>query len=581
MKKNKKKKEKQNFKILLNYIKEYKFKLIFISIIIFIANLNYIFTGYLNGAAIESVVNLNIKSSISYLIIYFLLETIVNIISRISYFSLAKIQVKVSRKIGYDTYQKVMKLPAYAFEDLSSGELINRVTNDTETIVGSINQLINIISNLVSSLIILIYIFFNSWIVGLEILIFLSIYVFVVKFFTKKIKDYNKTLKEKNDKYTALANESVRGIREIKTLGIIKNLSNNVATIIKDMYQISIKENKTYMNYDNVSCFLKCLLEVGTFITCAILVYYKSISVTFFVAMTYYIYRYTWLVENVTEFSKTYERLTVSLNRINEILDNTLYKDVKYGTKTLENPKGTIEFKNVTFNYKNETTLLNNFNIKFEPNKKIAIVGSSGEGKSTIFNLITRIFDPKKGHIYLDNIDISQLTEESLRNNISIIRQEPFIFNRTIFENFKLINNDVTLEEVREFCKIACMDDYIMSLPKKYDTLLGEGGVNLSGGQKQRLSIARTLLKKSKIILFDEATSALDNESQEYIKSSIDKLSKDHTVLIVAHRLSTIIDADIIYVIKNGQVFASGKHSDLMEKCEFYRKLYTTESNVK
>ena len=145
-------------------------------------------------------------------------------------------------------------------------------------------------------------------------------------------------------------------------------------------------------------------------------------------------------------------------------------------------------------------------------------------------------------------------------------------------ENFLLINKDLTLNQIRKYTKLAYLDDYIMSLPDKYDTILGEGGVNLSGGQKQRLSIARTLAKKSKVILFDEATSALDNNSQEYIKQAIDNLVKDHTVVIVAHRLSTIMDADIIYVIDKGKIIASGTHEKLLNNCKIYKKLYTTES---
>jgi ATP-binding cassette subfamily B protein len=180
--------------------------------------------------------------------------------------------------------------------------------------------------------------------------------------------------------------------------------------------------------------------------------------------------------------------------------------------------------------------------------------------------------------ITLDGVDIKSLTEESLRKHISIIRQEPFIFNRTIMENFKLIDNEITLKEVRKYCKKAYIDDYIMSLPDGYDTKLGEGGVNLSGGQKQRLAIARSLSKKSKVLLFDEATSALDNESQKYIKMTIDELVKDHTIIIVAHRLSTIIDANIIYVMDKGQISASGTHKELIKTCKTYRNLYEKEN---
>ena len=188
---------------------------------------------------------------------------------------------------------------------------------------------------------------------------------------------------------------------------------------------------------------------------------------------------------------------------------------------------------------------MKNFNLKLEPNKK-TIVGKSGQGKTTIFNLLTRIYDTNVGEIYINNINIKDIEEKSLSDNISIIRQEPFIFNRTIKENFMLVNKNLTNEE-KKYAEEAYIDEFIESLPKKYDTLIGEGGVNLSGGQKQRLAIARTLAKGSKIILFDEATSALDNEAQSYIKKAIDNLIKDHTVIIVAHRLSTIEDADIIY----------------------------------
>ena len=215
-----------------------------------------------------------------------------------------------------------------------------------------------------------------------------------------------------------------------------------------------------------------------------------------------------------------------------------------------------------------------------EPNKKIAVVGRSGNGKSTIFNLLLRYFDTTEGTVTIDGINIQDLTESSLRNNISIIRQSPFLFNLTILENFRLVKEDVTLEEVRNVCKRAYIDDYIMSLPNQYETVIGEGGINLSGGQKQRIAIARTLLLNTKIILFDEATSALDNESQEYIKKTIDDLVKDHTIVIVAHRLSTIVDADTIHVIEKGKLVGSGTHKRLLKNCKPYQNLYTAESEA-
>ena len=206
-------------------------------------------------------------------------------------------------------------------------------------------------------------------------------------------------------------------------------------------------------------------------------------------------------------------------------------------------------------------------------------MGRSGNGKSTIFNLLLRYFDATEGTIKIDNVNIKNLSEKTLRNNISIIRQSPFLFNLSIIDNFRLVKPEVTLEEIRKVCKKAYIDEYIMSLPNKYETIIGEGGVNLSGGQKQRLAIARTLLLNTKIILFDEATSALDNESQEYIKKTIDELVRDHTVVIVAHRLSTIVDADTIHVIDKGRLAASGTHKELLKTSKVYKGLYNSESS--
>ena len=351
-----------------------------------------------------------------------------------------------------------------------------------------------------------------------------------------------------------------------------------MAEIIKTIFQKSKNEIDVRKGFTLLTRILKGFLEVGVFITCVILIFYKQITLTFFISMTYYVYRYMWLIENFNNLTQTYQKLVVSLGRVNEILENRLYEDEKFGQKEINKNKGLIEFKNVTFGYPNEEITLKNFNLTIEPNKKVAIVGKSGQGKSTLFNLITRIFDPIEGEVLLDGVNIKDLSEKSLRKNISIIRQEPFIFNRTIKENFKLIDPKLPLVTIRKYTKLAYLDDYIMSLPKKYDTLLGESGVNLSGGQKQRLSIARTLAKESKVILFDEATSALDNASQEYVKRAIDNLTKSHTVVIVAHRLSTIMDADIIHIVDKGQIVASGTHDELLKTNEIYKNLYETES---
>ena len=569
----------KEFKPLINLIDKDKKRLVLASILIFMSGIAEIFTGYLNGAAVESITNLELKLAIIYLGIYFFIEiTLDGVVRHFANSLLYKIESALTRKLGFFTYKKALNLPAVAFEQHSSGEIINRITNDADTLSFAFGRLLNMVSSLIASLIIIVYVFINSWIIGLEILILVTLLFLVIKKYNPKLKEIHKERKSEQDKFTSLVTESIRGIREIKTLGIKSSLINDMKDIIKFIYKKSEIEIDIQKEFNIIIRFLKAILEVGVFITCIILLYYNQISLTFFIAMTYYVYRYMWLIENINDLTQTYQKVVVSITRVNEILENKLYEDEKFGKKEISKSKGIIEFKNVVFSYPNEDVTLNDFSIKLEPNKKIAIVGKSGQGKSTLFNLITRIFDTQKGEILLDNINIKDLSEEQLRKNISIIRQEPFIFNKTIKENFMLIDKNITLKEIRKYSKMAYIDDYIMSLPKKYDTILGEGGVNLSGGQKQRLSIARTLSKKSKVILFDEATSALDNESQEYIKKAIDNLVKEHTVIIVAHRLSTIIDADIIHIVDKGQVVASGNHEELLKTNKIYKNLYETES---
>ena len=571
----------KELKPLWNLVKKEKFKIIVASILIFLCGLCEIFTGYLNGAALDEITKLNVVNSLIYLGIYFGIGIIANsLLSVKASVMFQKIENVITRKLSFFTYKKSLDLPAYAYEKTSSGEIINRITNDTDVISSSFEQLVYIFSSLVGSIIILIYIFFNSWIIGVEIITFIIILFFIIRKYNPLLKNYHKEIREENDNFTSMVTESIRGVREIKTLGIKNNVIKDVKEIIKSIYNKAIDGTNIWEKFTILTRILKTTLEVLVFSSCVILVYYKQVSLTFFVAMTYYIYRYMYLIENINGLTQTYQRVIVSLSRVNDILGNRLYEDEKFGNKVLKKVKGVIEFKNVSFSYPNEDIILNNFNLKLEPNKKIAIVGKSGQGKSTLFNLLTRVFDANSGEILIDGINIKDLTEESLRKNISIIRQEPFIFNRSIKDNFKLINSKISLSKIKQYSKIAYLDDYIESLPNKYDTIMGEGGVNLSGGQKQRLSIARTLAKESKIVLFDEATSALDNNSQEHIKKAIDNLVKDHTVVIIAHRLSTIIDSDIIYVVNEGKIVASGKHNELLSSNKIYRNLYENEDEI-
>ncbi len=569
----------KEFLPLWKFIKEDRCKFVVAALLIIISNFFGLACGYLIGQATQCITKSKYYLSIVYLIVYMLMNMMQDIgLWNYATSMLELIESKTSRKLGFHTYKKALNLPAYAYEKTSSGEVINRIVSDADSLSFSFGRLIALISSLLASILVLVYIIIHSWVIALEIIIFLFLLYLVVKKYDPILINVHKERKKTQDKFTSLVNESIRGIREIKTLGVKNNLINDMKDIVKSIFSVSKDEVTIRRKYNAITFALKICLEGCVFITCALLIYKDEIDIAFFITMTYYIYRFMGLIDNINNFSQTYQKLVVSLHRVNEILENQLYDDEKFGSEKLTKVKGLIEFKNVNFAYPDEENILNNFSVKLEPNKKIAIVGKSGQGKSTLFNLITRIFDANDGTITLDGVDIKTLSEEELRKHISIIRQEPFIFNRTILENFKIMDKNITVDKVRKYTKMAYLDEYIMSLPNKYDTILGEGGVNLSGGQKQRLSIARTLAKNSEIILFDEATSALDNSSQDYIKKTIDNLVKDHTVVIVAHRLSTIMDADIIYLVDKGKVVVSGKHNELLKTNETYKNLYKTES---
>ena len=570
---------KNELKPLMKYLKEDKIRIIFVIISVLITSVLGLSYGYLVGKIVEEITNYHLKLAIIFVSIYLFMELVIDLqLRKRSQLALQKIKLDLTRKLSLEVYHKTLKLPARAFEEKTSGEIINRVTSDTETVTDLFDELINLVIDVLSCIIILIFVFYNSWIIGLEILVFIILMTVFTTIYSPKLREMHKKISKINDECTSSINQSVAGIREIKTLGISKRVNKLMNNKINDMFD-NRKQFETYRNkyWTTIRC-LSCIYEVVIILTCGLLVYYGKAGIGFFIAMTYYLYRYMNIALEFSDIIPNYQKVFVSIKRINELIQNKLYKDEVYGEYSKKKFIGNITFKDVTFGYEKENIVLNNFNMYIPTNKKVAIVGPSGQGKTTIFNLLTRVFDPNEGKIYIDDVDLLDLSEDNLRSTISIIRQDPFLFNKTIKENFLIVNPKLTNKEMIEYCKQAKIHDYIMTLPNKYDTVLGEGGVNLSGGQKQRIAIARALIKQSKIILFDEATSALDNNSQDHIKRTIDSLAKDHTVVIVAHRLTTIDDADIINVINEGRVVATGTKNELLKNCEIFKQLYNSET---
>lgn len=571
---------KEIFRFLKRYFKSEKKLFIKGVIFVFISSILGVLYGYFMGVALDKAAIGAYSSAILVLIIYLLIGTLDDLIfNRLGHIYIQKMSNNMMEKINYDVYYKVGLLPARAFEEKSSGEFINRITGDASEIADTFQSLLKTIVALWTSGIVFIYICFHSWIIALEVLCYLACFFLFSKKFLPVIKKRQKEIKKEKDKAVAEVNENIRGIREIRALGIREKINVIIKNTIRGIYYKTNKQMVTERNYWAVVSVLNSIFETIVFITCILLVCFEKTNFAFFMSVTYYIYKFMGTIEWIMNLSTSFQKMKVSVERIDEILNNKLYKDETFGTLNKTNIVGNIEFKNVNFQYSNEEKpIFVDFNLKIETGKKVAIVGKSGQGKTSIFNLLLRYFSPSSGVILIDDVPIGDFDEESFRKNIAIIRQDPFLFNKSILENLKIVDEKLSLKKIKEACKLAEIHDYIMSLPNKYDTIIGEGGVNLSGGQKQRIAIARALLKNSKIILFDEATSALDNESQAKIKLAIDNLVKDHTIIIVAHRLSTIVDADVIHVVDSGAVVASGTHKKLLAHNETYQALYKKES---
>ena len=564
-------------KSLKKYYHKDRKNIFVLTVLIFISSFVSLVFAAIWGLILNSLMQAKFFEAVIFLLlelVTFLGDTALQ--ASLNYFQ-AKIEMSMVKDIQFDIYKKILDYPAVAFEEHGVGEMNNRIHGDTQEIVNLFSRFVSMLGNFTAAFVIIFIFIKINIILSIEVILFAIVIFLTTKYFTPKMKQANKIVKEENDNLMRYTTQSLTGIREVKALGIKKQIYNVINDKFTNKFKRSYDAEMTSTINMSVALIVYALFEFITLFTGAFLFYKELISITVIVLIYNYLNQINWTVRGYTEFTKDYQKLSVAIDRIKEILNEEMYKPENFGVQTLNNMQGLIEFKDVDLKYYNdEKETLHNFSLTIKPHLKTAIVGASGSGKTSIFNVLLRYFNATGGAITIDGIPLEEISEESLRDNISVIRQDTFLFNMSIMDNFRMVKEDVTLKEVRKVCKQAYIDSYIMDLPNGYDTIIGENGVNLSGGQKQRISIARALLKNSKIMLFDEATSALDNKSQEYIKKTMDELVKDHTILIIAHRLSTIVDADEIVLMEKGKIIDSGTHKKLMRNPK-YKELYKAD----
>ena len=481
-----------------------------------------------------------------------------------------RLQLAVSREI--------LKIRIKDLDDNSSGVFIERLNKDCNELSHIFTMGVGNLTGILSNIGVFIAVFIiNKWI----FLFYLLISIIITLLHLRKVKQVNikdVILRKQQERNVGLTGELVRGVRDIKMLNASSSFIDEIETSINAVSDKTFDMRNTEMLYNLIIACVSALID---FVLVLILIYLIKIdNINVATAVVLFSYRTnitTNLMEKVGNLLTEIKTFNLSSKRVFAMFDNIEFKKEEFGIKHLDKVNGDFEFKDVTFSYDNDKKVLDKLSFKVNANETVGFVGKSGVGKTTIFNLLCKMYDVNDGCITIDGVDIKELDEDSIRGNITIISQNPYIFNLSIRENLRLVKSDLTDEEMIYACKLACLDDFINTLPDKYDTVVGEAGVTLSGGQRQRLAIARAFIQRTEIILFDEATSALDNDTQNKIQQAIDNLKNEYTILIIAHRFSTIINCDRIYFIEDGKVVAEGTHNELLKSCESYKNLYESE----
>ncbi len=506
-----------------------------------------------------------------------LLEVMRNLNRYLNNYFVDKFFFAVSKNITLEVAKETLKINTKTMNQNSSGLFIERITNDTDVLADIFVSIIDYSTEFISCLGIYISMFF------LDIKIFLLYGVFLItiyisnRYASKKLQEKRKMSKKTREKISGFITELVRGSKDIKILNSEKSFLKKTDSLTEEYNQTNYTFDRTSAKYRLINESIRDILDFLIILIGIYSIMKGNLVVgTLLIVLSYR--------ENILEMNQSIERFldcikrySLSAERIFDIIDGTTFPKEKFGTKHLEKMDGNIEFQNVSFSYLEDQSVLEDVSFKIQPNETVSFVGKSGAGKSTIFNLISGLYFPTKGTIKMDQIDMTLLDKDSIRGNVSVISQSPYIFNMSIKDNFKIIKEDVTDEEIVDACKLACLHDFILTLKDGYNTIVGEGGVTLSGGERQRLAIARALVQKTEVILFDEATSALDNETERQIQESILNLQGKYTVLIIAHRLSTVIHSNRIILIDHGKVIDIGTHEELLKRSPLYQNLYELE----
>ena len=564
---------KKRMRYLWMFAKPYKWSFVntFLCILI-TSTISMVYPSVFGLLVDEVFYNKNIKFFIviiiGYAIIYFteqMLHLILNILWPYQFnVYLLDIRKAVYKKLVSLRYEKLSNMPI--------GDMIGKINWQADSFVELLHRNVAyLFANTIKLITIILIVFAMDYRLAI-----LLIFVVQISYITSYKLGKRVGVKQENvrDSYIGFLGwifEMLSGVRDIKLFNAEKTVSDECNRLIVDLNGKNEQVAKAEVISDRICAFIAVITNICLYALAGLLVYGNEITLGTFIAVIAYFEMANTLLGSINKFLGKIHANTVIIDNLIELFESQSESD-----KCANNVRivyGNIEFNNVYFEYDNKK-VLDGVSLKINAGESVAIVGKSGAGKSTIANILLRMLDVKKGEVLIDSINIKDMSVNSIRNQVGIVQQEIFIFDGTIRDNLLLANNEATDSDMLFALKNAGLEMYIMNSEKGLDTLLGQNGINMSGGERQRLAIARLFLKNSRILIFDEATSSLDTEAETYVNEAWKRLSRGKTSIIIAHRLSTVLNADKVAVLDNGKIVGYGQHDILLETNEQYRNLF-------
>ncbi len=572
---------------ILTYLLPYKwyFLLVFFALA-FSAALGLL-PSVITGKIVDTIVNNpnenGIKSLISLVVLAFIVATSAQILSVLEQY----INTWISQKIIYDMrnqmYKHLQAMPHAFFLGEKQGDIITRMNSDINGVSSVISgTLTSVVSNSLTVLVSAFYLFYTDWRMALVGIAVMPLLLFPTRYISKRRWKLVAEAQEKYDGLNQQINEtlSVSGSMLVKLFTKEKRENEKFRDINEEVTKITVKEQRAGSWFRVIMGLVMQSAPLLIYFAGGILII-KGINgdlsvgdITVIVAL---INRMSMPIRNLLDVHVSFVRSLALFERIFEYLDRKSDITNPENPKTPDLDDGSVEFCNVEFSYEKTKPILKGVSFYVPKGKMYAIVGTSGAGKSTIIGMIPRLYDVISGSVKIAGVDVKNFDLAYLRANVGMVTQDTYLFNGTILENLLYAKENATIEEIENACRVANIYDFIMSLPDKFDTVVGNRGLKLSGGEKQRISIARVVLKNPKILILDEATSSLDSISESLIQVSLDRIMKNRTSIVIAHRLSTVMAADNIMLLEKGVITATGTHDTLLETSDKYKELYETQ----